>query len=103
MATVLRHEFGGFESIRSEFHTVSVLLQHSANEFAHADGVVRDHDDALLLHAVDGFGRDASARNRRRAWRKDSRRAGARLYSPMPPRFRPNHAVQLDQQNKPPF
>src|SRR5437016_6309008 len=84
MAAVLRHQFGGLESIRRQFHPVSVLLQHSADEFAHADGIVGHHDHALLLDAVDGLGRNASARNGHRARRKDSRGAGACLYRPMP-------------------
>src|SRR6267143_1362954 len=41
MAAVLRHQLGRFESIRCQFHAVPVLLEHAANEFAHADGVVR--------------------------------------------------------------
>src|SRR6266481_779768 len=38
MAAVLRHQFGGLESIRRQFHAVPVLLQHPADKFAHADG-----------------------------------------------------------------
>src|SRR6266566_5068224 len=59
MAAVLRHQFGGLESI------------------------VRHHDHALLLDAVDGLGRNASARNGCRARCKDSRGAGACLYRPV--------------------
>src|SRR5260370_26398857 len=33
MAAMLRHQFGGFESVRRQFHAVSVLLQHTADEF----------------------------------------------------------------------
>src|SRR5229473_7793068 len=72
MAAMLGHQFGGFEPIRGQFHAVSVLFQHSADEFAHTDGIVRHHDYALLFDTVDGFGRYASARNRRRARSKDS-------------------------------
>src|SRR5712691_4145090 len=79
MAAALRHQFGGFQSVRCQFYAVAVLLEHAANEFAHADGVVRHNDDALLFHAVDGFGRNASTSNRRRARRKDSCGAGASL------------------------
>src|SRR5713226_9598470 len=100
MAAVLRHQFGGFESIRRQFHAVPVLLQQPADEFAHADGVVRHYDYALLLDAVDGLGRNASARNRCRARRKDSRGAGAGLYRPTLARFCRHHAVQVDQQNE---
>src|SRR5713101_1794515 len=82
MAAVLGHQFGGFESIRRQFHAVSILLQHPADKFAHADRVVCHHDYAFLFDAVDDFGRNAAARNGRRAWRKDSRRAGACLYRP---------------------
>src|SRR5216683_7430675 len=96
MATVLRHQFGGFESIRRQFHAVAILLQHPADEFAHADGVVSHHDHALLLDAVDGLGRNASARNRRRPRRKDSRGAGAGLYRSAFARFCGYHAVQID-------
>src|SRR6266849_1201235 len=100
MATMLSHQFGGFKAIRRQFHAVSVLFQHSADEFAHADGVVRHHDYAFLFYAVDSFGRYASARNRRRARRKDSRCTGAGLYGPAIARFCRNHTVQVDQQNK---
>src|SRR5229473_2910224 len=100
MAAVLRHQFGGFESIRRQFHAVPVLLQQPADEFAHADGVVRHYDYALLLDAVDGLGRNASARNRRRARRKDSRGAGAGLYRAALVRLGRHHAVQVDQQNE---
>src|SRR5256714_1336807 len=100
MAAVLRHQFGGLESIRRQFHPVSVLLQHPADKFAHADGIVRHHDHALLLDAVDGLGRNASARNGCRARRKDSRGTGACLYRPVLAWFGRYHAVQVDQKNK---
>src|SRR5712664_3520300 len=100
MAAVLRHQFGRFQSVRRQFHPVTVLLKHSADEFAHADRVVRHHDYALLLDAVDGLGWNASARNRRRARRKYSRGAGASLYRPALARFCCHHAVQIDQQYK---
>src|SRR5467141_747547 len=61
MAAVLGHQFGGFHSVGRQFHAVAVLLQHPADEFTHADGVVRHHDYALLLDAVDGLGRNVSA------------------------------------------
>src|ERR1700674_3451113 len=96
MAAVLGHQFGGFESVRRQFHAVSVLLQHPADEFAHADRVVRYNDYALLLDAVDGFRRDVSARNRRRTRRKYSCGAGACLYWPALARFGRHHAVQVD-------
>src|SRR6266566_1663639 len=86
--------------VRRQFHAVAVLLKHSADEFAHADRVVRHHDYALLLDAVDGLGWNASARNGRRSRRKYSRSAGARLYWPALARFCCHHAVQIDQQNK---
>src|SRR6202165_3551837 len=97
MAAVLRHQFGRFESIRRQFHAVPVLLEHAANEFAHADGVVRHHDYALLLDAVDGLGRNASARNRRRSRRKNSCGAGAGLNRPALAPFCRHHAVQIDR------
>src|SRR5437588_6870066 len=97
MAAVLCHQFGGFESIRRQFHAVSVLLQHPAYELAHADRIVRHHDYALLLDAIDGLGRNVSARNRRRAGCKDSRGAGAGLYRPMLAWFCRYHAGQIDQ------
>src|SRR6266481_705926 len=100
MAPVLRYEFGGFEPVCGQFYTVAVLLQHPADEFAYADGVVRYHDDALLLDAVDGFGRNASAGNRRRARSKDSGGAGAGLYLPMFAWFCRDHAVQVNQQDE---
>src|SRR6266446_749554 len=100
MAAVLGHQFRGFEPVRRQFHAVAVLLQHTADEFAHADGVVRHYDYALLRNAVDGFGRNASARNRRRSRSKDSGGAGASLYLPVFTRFRSYHAVQVNQQNE---
>src|SRR5712664_2207428 len=100
MAAVLRHQFGGFESIRRQFYAIPVLLQHPSDEFAHADGIVRHYDYAFLLDAVDGLGRNASARNRCRARRKDSRGAGAGLYRPALARLGGHHAVQVDQQNE---
>src|SRR6267143_3210720 len=65
MAAVLRHEFGGFHSVGRQFHAITVLLEHAADELAHADGVVRHDDYALLLDTVDRFRRNRSARNRR--------------------------------------
>ena len=97
---MLRHQFGRFQSVGRQLHAVAVLLEHSADEFAHADGVVRNHDYALLLDAVDGLGRNVSARNRRRARRKYSRGAGASLYRPALVWLCRHHAVQVDQQNE---
>src|SRR5437879_1706739 len=100
VATVLRHQFRCFEPVRRKFHTVTVLLQHPADEFAYADGIVRHHDYAFLRNAVDGFGRNTSARNRRRAWSKDSGCARASLYLPVLARVCRYHAVQVNQQNE---
>src|SRR6266478_1388554 len=40
MAAVLRHQFGRFQSVGRQLHAVAVLLEHSADEFAHADGML---------------------------------------------------------------
>src|SRR5437899_373440 len=100
VAAVLGHQFRGFDPIRRQFHTVSVLLQHPTHEFAHADGFVRHNDYALLRNAVDGFGRNASAGNRRRTGGEDSCGAGAGLNLAMFAWFCRYHAVQINQQNE---
>ena len=100
MAAVLGHQVCGFEPVRRQFHPVAVLLQHPADEFAYADGIVRHHDYTLLLNAVDGFGRNASACNRCRARSEDSCGAGASLYLPVLAWFCCYHAVQVNQQNE---
>src|SRR5713101_4333269 len=64
MAAVLRHQFRRLQPIGRQLHAVAILLEHSADEFAHADGVVRNDDDALLLDAVDGLGRNSLTRRR---------------------------------------
>src|ERR1700744_6625633 len=55
MAHVLRDKFGGFEAVGGEFHAIAVFLEHAANKFANADGVVSDDDEAFLVDAIDGF------------------------------------------------
>src|SRR2546430_16220575 len=96
MAAVLGYQVSGFEPIGGKFHAITVLFQHSADEFAHADGVVRHDDYALLRNAVDSLGRNAAARNRRRARSKDSCGAGAGLYLAMFAWFCRYHAVQIN-------
>jgi len=49
MAPVLRHQFGGFQSVRPPVSRgISFFFQHPADEFAYADGVVRHYDYAAL-------------------------------------------------------
>src|SRR3984957_17576514 len=55
MASNLRHNFGGFQTIGSELHAIAGFLQHAAHEFPHADGIIRHHHYALVDHRVDRF------------------------------------------------
>ncbi len=84
----------------ASFHAVAVLFQHAADELAHADGIVRDDDEAFLLDAVDSFGRYGSACHGSRTRREDARGAGAGLQRPAFRRLVRNHAIQIDQKNK---
>ena len=100
VAAVLGDEFGGFQAVGGEFHAIAILFQHAADEFADADGVVGDDDDAFLLDAVDGFagnraasdGRRNLARRRERRWRWPG---GRRSFG-----SDGDHAVEIDQQNQ---
>src|SRR5215469_1508776 len=65
MAPLLGHKFSRFQSIRRQLHPVSVLFEHARDEFPHADGVVRNHDDAFLIYAVDRIARNRAARHGR--------------------------------------
>src|SRR5579883_1372933 len=100
MAAVLADEFGGFQTIGGELHAVAVLFQHAADEFADADGVVSDNNDALLVDAIDGFGGDRAASDGGGAGSKDARRAGAGLDGSAFVWFRGDHAVEIDQENQ---
>ncbi len=100
MTAVLRHQFGCFQAVRSQLDPVAVLFQHAANKFAHTDGVVRDHDDAFLLHAIDCVGGDGAASHRRGSWCEHARGAGAGLNRAALVGFASHHAVQIDQQNQ---
>src|SRR5215472_3637303 len=79
VAAVLRDQFGSFEAIGSELHTVAILFQHAPYEFAYADRVVGNDDDAFVLDAVDGFRRNGSACDGGGPWRKYARSAGTGL------------------------
>src|SRR5579859_1144170 len=100
VASVLRHKFRRFQSIRRQFHAVTVLFQHPAHEFPYADRVVRNHNHALLIHAVDRFRRNRAPRHGRRTRRKYARSTGTGLHGAAFVRLRRHHAVQIDQQDQ---
>src|SRR5215467_4581797 len=100
VTAVLRDEFRGFEAVRSQLHAIAVLFQHTSHELSHADRVVGYHDDALLLDAIDRFGRDRAARYSRRTWSKNTSGAGICLERAVLGGFRGDHAIQVDEQNQ---
>src|SRR5258708_37869821 len=75
MAAVLRDKFSGFQPIGGENHAVAIFLEHTSDEFAYADGIVRDNHDAFVLHAVDGGGGDAALGDSSAAARDNARGA----------------------------
>src|ERR1700730_4655484 len=93
-------DFGGFEAICREFHTVAILLQHATDKLAYADGIVDDDNDTLVLNAVDGFGGNGAARYRFGTRSEHASGAGARLQCAAFVRLRGHHAVQIDQKNQ---
>src|SRR5712692_10410996 len=100
VAAVLRDEFGGFQAVGGQLHAIAVFLEHAADKFADADGVVSDDDDALVLDAVDGFGGNGAASDRGRAWSEDARSRRGRLQGAAFAGFRGYHAIQVDQKNQ---
>src|SRR5258708_6198027 len=81
---MLRHQFRRFQTVRGKFHAVAVFLQHPAHEFPHADRIVRDHDHAFLIHAIDRFRGNRSACHSRRAGSENARGTGGCLFPPAP-------------------
>src|SRR6266478_7181890 len=100
VAAVLRDEFGGFQAVAGQLHAITVLLEHAADKFAHADGVVGDDDDPLVLDAVDGFGGDGAASDGGRARGEDARGRWRRLQAAALAGFGGDHAIQVDQENQ---
>src|SRR5258708_6442645 len=100
VAAVLRDEFGGFQAVGGELHAIAVLFEHAADKLSNADGVVGDDDDALLIDAIDGFGGDGAAGDRRGARREHARRAGRGLQRPAFAGFGGHHAIQIDEKNQ---
>src|SRR5713226_5585946 len=100
VAAVLRDEFGRFQAVGGQLHAIAVFLEHAADKFADADGVVSDDDDALVLDAVDGFGGNGAASDRGRAWSEDARGGGRSLQAAAFAGFGGDHAIQIDQENQ---
>src|SRR6266446_951941 len=101
VAAVLGDEFGGFQAVGGQLHAITVLLEHAADKFAHADGVVGNDDDALVLDAIDGFGGNGAASDRGRARSEDARGRRGRLQGAAFAGFGGHHAIQVDQENQP--
>src|SRR5580704_1695837 len=60
VTTDLRDEFGGFEAVGGELHTIAGFFEHAPYEFADADGIVGDDDHAIVLDGIYGAGWDAA-------------------------------------------
>ena len=75
----MRDEFRGFHAVGGEFGAIAILFEHAADEFANADGVVGDDDEALLIDAVDSFGGNCAARDGSGTRGKNARGAGVGL------------------------
>ena len=93
-------EFGGFEAVGGELHAVAVLFEHASDEFADADGVVGNDDDAFVFDAVDGVGGDRAACDGFGARSEDARGAGAGLQRAAFVGLGGDHAVEIDEQNQ---
>src|SRR6202021_1979001 len=63
VASHLRNDFRGFETIGGELHPVARFFQHPTHEFAHADGIVGNHYDTIVSHSVDRLRRNAASRH----------------------------------------
>src|SRR5215469_10955040 len=100
MTAVLGDEFGGLQAVRGKLDAIAVFLQHPANEFAHADGVVSDDDNAFLFDAIDGVGGNRAASNGCGARREYPCRTRAGLHGAAFVWFSGDHAIQIDQQNQ---
>src|SRR4029077_19373108 len=100
VAAVLGDEFGGFQAVGGLLHAISILLEHAADKFAHADGVVGDDNDALVLDTVDGFGGDGAASDSGRTRSEDARGRRRRLQGASFAGLGGHHAIQVDQENQ---
>src|SRR6266852_4301330 len=100
VAAVLRNEFRGFQAIGGQLYAIAVLFEHAAHKFAHADGIIGDDNDALVLHAIDGFGGNRAASDCRGARSENARGRCGSLQGAALARFRGYHAIQVDQENQ---
>src|SRR5467141_2420935 len=100
VAAVLRDEFGGFQAVGGQLHAIAVLLEHAADKLAHADGIVGDDDDALVLDAVNGFGWNGAASDGGGARSENACGRRGRLQSAAFAGFGGHHAIQVDQENQ---
>ena len=78
VAADLRDNFGGFESVRGEPDAIAGLFQHAADEFADADGIVRNYDDTFSGDGLHDIGGDTSSGYRFGARSKNARRRRSR-------------------------
>src|SRR6516162_5166002 len=100
MAALLCNEFGRLKSVCRQINPVSVLFKHAPDELPHADRVIRDHNDALLVNAINGVAWNRASRHRRGTGRKHPRSAGAGLQSAPFVRFCRDHTIQIDEENQ---
>src|ERR1700722_13743262 len=100
VAAVLGDEFGGFEAVGGQFYAVAVFLQHAADKFADADGVVGDDDEAFLVDAIDGFLGDGAAGHGGGARSENARGAGVGLQSATVGGLGGDETIQIDEKNQ---
>src|SRR5256885_744554 len=100
MTAVLGDKLGGVQAILGEYYAIAVLLEHAADKFADADGVVGDDNNAFVLDAIDGLGGNSAASHRFRTGSEDARCAGVGLQVAAFARFGGHHAIQIDEENQ---
>ena len=97
---MLRDKFGGFQAVGCQDDAVAIFFQHTADEFAHADGIVGNHHNAFVMDTINGVGRNAAFGNGRRARRKNTRSTRRCLNGFAFAWLAGNHAIQIEKQNQ---
>src|SRR5262249_12937360 len=100
MAAVLGDEFGGLQAVGRENYAIAVFLQHTAHEFADADGVIGDDHDTFVLNAIDSVGGNTALGDGGGTGREDARGACGSLNGLALARLAGDYAIQIEKKNQ---